>query len=187
MLVSAIKQHESIIGIHMSPPSWASLPPSTPSFPSRVSWWLSSKEFTHQCRRNGLSPWWILIFQMDIIMLLKLWFWGLNTKCWAHGLVCSRYSTNDSCYYLIIIIIIMPFKCARHILSVANPRVKRHSSCPQKVIIPWRHINANSVPSNCLGCMHFLKGISPTPFYLSLSSKHLEWSFKKQLFGCVGS
>ena len=37
MLVSAIHQHESAIGVHMSPPSWTSLPPPTPSHPSRLS------------------------------------------------------------------------------------------------------------------------------------------------------
>ena len=33
MLVSAMHQHESAIGIHMSPPSWNSLPLPTPSHP----------------------------------------------------------------------------------------------------------------------------------------------------------
>ena len=37
MLVSAIQWHESTICVHMSPPSWASLPPPIPSHPSRLS------------------------------------------------------------------------------------------------------------------------------------------------------
>ena len=38
VLVSAIHQHESVIGIYMSPPSWISLPSPTPSYhPSRFS------------------------------------------------------------------------------------------------------------------------------------------------------
>ena len=37
VLVSAIHQHESAIGIHMSPPSWTSLLPPTPAHPSRLS------------------------------------------------------------------------------------------------------------------------------------------------------
>ena len=37
VLASAIYQHESVIGICMFPPSWTSLPPFTPSHPSRVS------------------------------------------------------------------------------------------------------------------------------------------------------
>ena len=37
MLVSAIDQHESAPGIHVSCPSWASLPPPIPSHPSRLS------------------------------------------------------------------------------------------------------------------------------------------------------
>ena len=36
-LVSAIHHHESAIGIHMSPSSRTSLPPPTPSHPSRLS------------------------------------------------------------------------------------------------------------------------------------------------------
>ena len=37
VLVLAIHQHESVIGIHMFPPSEASLPPPTPFHPSRLS------------------------------------------------------------------------------------------------------------------------------------------------------
>ena len=37
MLVSAVRQYESAIGIHVSPPSWISLPSPTPSYPSRLS------------------------------------------------------------------------------------------------------------------------------------------------------
>ena len=36
MLVSAIKQHELAISVHMSPPSWSFLWPSTPFHPSRL-------------------------------------------------------------------------------------------------------------------------------------------------------
>ena len=37
MLVSGVQQCESVISIHMSPPSWTSLSPTTPSHPSRLS------------------------------------------------------------------------------------------------------------------------------------------------------
>ena len=37
MLVSAICHHESATGIHISPPSWVSFPPPSPSHPSRLS------------------------------------------------------------------------------------------------------------------------------------------------------
>ena len=37
VLVSALHQHVSAIGIHLSAPSWTSLPPPTPSHPSQRS------------------------------------------------------------------------------------------------------------------------------------------------------
>ena len=37
MLVSAIHQHESATGIHMSPPSWTSFPPPSPCHSARLS------------------------------------------------------------------------------------------------------------------------------------------------------
>ena len=37
VLLSAIHQHESAIGIHRFPPSWTSLPPPTPPWPSGLS------------------------------------------------------------------------------------------------------------------------------------------------------
>ena len=47
VLVSAIHQHESAIGIHVSPPSWTSLPPATQSHSSRL-WepWLSALNYS---------------------------------------------------------------------------------------------------------------------------------------------
>ena len=82
MLVSAVRQCEPAISVHIPPPSGASLPPPHPSplghqrtlrwvphvieqlpvsylfytwlgFP----WWLNGKELTYQCRNRGLDPW----------------------------------------------------------------------------------------------------------------------------------
>ena len=53
VLASAIHQHESAVGIHVSPPSWSSLQPLTPSHPSRLllSPGLSSLSHTAYSRR----------------------------------------------------------------------------------------------------------------------------------------
>ena len=55
VLASAIRQHEPAIGICMHPPSWASLPPPTPSHPSRLSQsaGLSSLSHTAICFTYG--------------------------------------------------------------------------------------------------------------------------------------
>ena len=47
VLVSAIHQHVSVIGAHMSPPSWNSLPSPTLSHPSRL---LQSSGLSSLCR-----------------------------------------------------------------------------------------------------------------------------------------
>ena len=50
VLVSAIHQHESATGIHMSLLSWTSLPPTSHlSYPSRLSSWLSVLPFICVC------------------------------------------------------------------------------------------------------------------------------------------
>ena len=54
MLVSAIQQHESATGIHMSPPSWTSLPPlPTPSHPRGCQWAQGLSSLHHTAN----SPW----------------------------------------------------------------------------------------------------------------------------------
>ena len=67
-MISAIHQHESAVGIHMSLPSWTSLPPLSPSHPSRLSQrigfgfpasyreFLSSVQFSHTVVSDSLRP-----------------------------------------------------------------------------------------------------------------------------------
>ena len=55
MLASAIHQHESATSIHMSPPSWTSLPLPTPSQPSRLSQSPGLSSLRHTADFHGLS------------------------------------------------------------------------------------------------------------------------------------
>ena len=55
VLVSAIHQHESAIGIHMSPPSWPSLLPPTTSQPSKLSQSPGLSSLSHTANSHWLS------------------------------------------------------------------------------------------------------------------------------------
>ena len=77
VLVSAIQQHESDIGIHKSPPSSSSLPAPTPSRPSRLSLSLSSLHKT-------AHPHWLAILRMAVTM----------SQC--HPLHCATLSSPHS-------------------------------------------------------------------------------------------
>ena len=59
MLVSSIQQHELAIRKHMFPSSWTSLPPFTPSHPSRLSLspMLSSLHHTDYILIISVRPW----------------------------------------------------------------------------------------------------------------------------------
>ena len=54
MLAFAIYQHDSVIGVHVSPPSWTLLPPPTPtaSYPSRLSQSTDLSSLSHTA-----NPW----------------------------------------------------------------------------------------------------------------------------------
>ena len=54
MLASAIHQHESVLGMCMSPPSWTCLPPPTPSHSSRLSLLLLLSRFS--CVQLCVTP-----------------------------------------------------------------------------------------------------------------------------------
>ena len=55
MLISAIQQHESTISIHMSPPSWTFLPPSSLPHPSRLSQSTGLSSLHHTANSHWLS------------------------------------------------------------------------------------------------------------------------------------
>ena len=66
MLVSAIQQHESVIGTHMSPHSWAYLPPPHLFHPSRLSQSTRLSSLSHIANSH-----WLSISQVWVIFL-----WG---------------------------------------------------------------------------------------------------------------
>ena len=55
VLVSATHQHESVTGIHMSHPSWTSLPSPIPSHPSRLSQSTGLSSLCHTANSHWLS------------------------------------------------------------------------------------------------------------------------------------
>ena len=64
VLTSAIHQHESAIGIRLSPPSWTSLPPPTLSLPSRLSQSTRLSSLHHTA-----TPHWLSVPHMAVCML----------------------------------------------------------------------------------------------------------------------
>ena len=71
--VDVWQKHESVIGIHMSPPSWASLPPPTRSHPSRL--WQSTRlsSLNHRANSHWLSISHILIYTFQCCSLSLPW------------------------------------------------------------------------------------------------------------------
>ena len=72
MLVSAIHQHESAIGVHISLPSWISLPPPTPHHSSRLSQGtrLSSR---NQTANSHCKPHILIVKVLVTHLCLTLW------------------------------------------------------------------------------------------------------------------
>ena len=67
VLVSAKHQHKSAIGIHLSPPSWISLPPPSPSHPTRLLQIPGLSSLSHTANSH-----WLSILHMVIFLL----FWS---------------------------------------------------------------------------------------------------------------
>ena len=80
VLFSATHQHESAIGIHTSPPSWASLPPPTPSHPSRL-----SQSPGCSLHHTANSPWLCIFTSVSSVVSDSLWPHGLQHARLPYG------------------------------------------------------------------------------------------------------
>ena len=68
MLVSAIHQHESAIGIPMSPHSWTSFPPSTSSHPSRLLQSPGLSSLSHTANSHWLSILYTVLYMFHVTL-----------------------------------------------------------------------------------------------------------------------
>ena len=71
VLISAIHQHESAIPTLMSPPYWASLPPSRPSHPSMLSQSTGLKSPSHTANSHWLSILHMVVYMFPCYSLQK--------------------------------------------------------------------------------------------------------------------
>ena len=88
MLVPSIQQHELALDIHMSPPSWTSLSPSTPSHPSRLSHSTGLSSRPHTANSHWLSILHMVIYIVYVSRLLCQFV--PPSPCPTVSTVCSR-------------------------------------------------------------------------------------------------
>ena len=69
VLASAIHQHESAMGIHVSPPSFTSLPPPLPSHPSRLLQSPGLSSLSHTANSHWLSVLHIVVYMLPCCSL----------------------------------------------------------------------------------------------------------------------
>ena len=68
-MVSVDHQHESAVGIPMSPPSWASLPPSSPSHTSRLLQIPGLSSLSHTANSHWLSVFHMVVYKVPCCSL----------------------------------------------------------------------------------------------------------------------
>ena len=85
VLISAIQQCESLISIHMSPPSWTSFPPSAPSHFSRM---LQSTRLSSMCYTSN--------FPLAVLHMVMCMFqcYSLNLSTFSFPTVPTSVSTS---------------------------------------------------------------------------------------------
>ena len=109
-LISVIYQHELSIGVHMSPPSWTSVPPPTLSHPSRLFQSPSLSSLSHSA--NRLESFWEERPGLCLPQVLRkylgaikcgsfyvnthqIW-WNMNPRIWAMTFADLRLTKGES-------------------------------------------------------------------------------------------
>ena len=131
MLVSIKHQHVSAIGLPMSPPTWPSFPPPSPSHPSRL--WpspgLSSPSHTAKSH-------WLSILQMVIYVSVLLSPYTPPSPFYSAAMSLSLFSMSVSILHAAF--------------SVMSNSLKPHGLHPAKLFCPW---------DSGVGCHFLLHGI----------------------------
>ena len=133
MLVSAIDQHGSVIGIYMSPPSWASLPPPIPSHPSRLSQSPDLSSLSHRANSH-----WLSIFHGALSFVPPSPYWP------PPAVSVSLFSTCAS-----------PLKA---LVAQSGLTLRPQGLEPTRILCPWNSPGKNTGA----GCHSLLKGLFPT-------------------------
>ena len=147
MLVSAVQQHESAISIHMSPTSWASLPPTQPtSHSSRLS------------ESTGWDP--CVLEQLPTSYLLHM----------VMYIVCQGYSLNWSCplfpsLYPLYLHVSIPALSILHIVSICQRQTPNpHPALPSATTsllsmsarLFWRYVHLYPILDSTYKCHNMI-------------------------------
>ena len=136
-MVFAIHQHESAMGIHVSPPSWNSCPPPSPLYPSRL-----SQSTGFGCLASCIKLALVIYFTYD-----KYMFWSYSLKLSHPRLlplspkVCSLRLCLLCCtacmIFSTIFLNFMWVKVAQSCLTLCDPMDYRAHRILQARILEW--------------------------------------------------
>ena len=175
MLVSTIHQHESAIGKYMSSPSWASLPPSISSHPSRLS------------QRQIGATWITQKFHWQSILYMTIHMFQGYSLNLSHSLIpllcpqiCSIFLCLECCSAdRFISIIFLDFLCVCVQVcvsqSVMSGSLRPHRLYLARFLCPWNSSGKNTR----VDCHSFLQGIFLT------QGSNLGLLHYRQIFYCL--